>query len=186
MKSNLGPSPLGMFYFFLQEEEAVQEEELQEEEEQQVIETWTRNVKACTCDCESADSPTRIPPSFSPATTLPPPPPPDHPLNCMPGEGCTSFTWSDLACIDVWNGAGYPFLIRNYNCVLVDTMSSEIIGVASFKFFFQVSVGTQNVSRWCNRSQSWCPHVHSAYLRPHALQWWAIPCRVFSHTLSIK
>uniref|UniRef100_A0A665W0C8 Retinoschisin 1 n=1 Tax=Echeneis naucrates TaxID=173247 RepID=A0A665W0C8_ECHNA len=42
----------------LQEEEVVQEEELQEED-QQTIETWTQNIKACTCDCESADSPTR-------------------------------------------------------------------------------------------------------------------------------
>ncbi|XP_029905202.1 retinoschisin-like isoform X3 [Myripristis murdjan] len=43
-----------------EEEEAVQEEELQEED-QQVIESWTRTVKACTCDCEAADSPTECP-----------------------------------------------------------------------------------------------------------------------------
>uniref|UniRef100_A0A3Q1E9L0 F5/8 type C domain-containing protein n=1 Tax=Acanthochromis polyacanthus TaxID=80966 RepID=A0A3Q1E9L0_9TELE len=40
-----------------EEEVVVQEEELQEED-QQVIETWTSNIKACTCDCESAESPT--------------------------------------------------------------------------------------------------------------------------------
>ncbi|XP_076582629.1 retinoschisin-like [Chaetodon auriga] len=67
-----------------QEGEAVQDEDLQEED-QQVIETWTRNVKACTCDCESADSPTRIPAVIPPVPpTSPPPPPQGHPLNCMP------------------------------------------------------------------------------------------------------
>ncbi|XP_070817868.1 retinoschisin-like [Chaetodon trifascialis] len=67
-----------------QEGEVVQDEELQEED-QQVIETWTRNVKACTCDCESADSPTRIPAVIAPVPpTSPPPPPQGHPLNCMP------------------------------------------------------------------------------------------------------
>lgn len=67
-----------------QEGEVVQDEELQEED-QQVIETWTRNIKACTCDCESADSPTRNPDVIPP---VPPtsPPPQGHPLNCMPGE----------------------------------------------------------------------------------------------------
>lgn len=69
-------------------QEVVQDEELQEED-QQVMETLTRNMKACTCDCESADSPTRLP-SIIPtilSTSLPPPPPPQaHLLNCMPGE----------------------------------------------------------------------------------------------------
>nr|XP_046248377.1 retinoschisin-like [Scatophagus argus] len=64
-----------------QEGDVVQDEELQEED-QQVIETWTRNIKACTCDCESADSPTRIPPVLP--TSLSPPPPQGHPLSCMP------------------------------------------------------------------------------------------------------
>ncbi|XP_030288919.1 retinoschisin [Sparus aurata] len=67
-------------------QEVVQDEELQEED-QQVMETLTRNMKACTCDCESADSPTRLP-SIIPtilSTSLPPPPPPQaHLLNCMP------------------------------------------------------------------------------------------------------
>lgn len=73
----------------VQEGEVVQDEELQEED-QQVIETWTRNIKACTCDCESADSPTRIPaviPPVLPTSPPPPPPPPQgHLLNCMPGD----------------------------------------------------------------------------------------------------
>ncbi|KAG7228873.1 hypothetical protein INR49_008651, partial [Caranx melampygus] len=67
-----------------EEEEVVQEEELQEED-QEVIETWTRNIKACTCDCESADSPTLTP------AVMPPVPPTSlpsslqgHPMNCMP------------------------------------------------------------------------------------------------------
>ncbi|XP_040896283.1 retinoschisin-like [Toxotes jaculatrix] len=70
-----------------EEEEVVQEEELQEEQEedQQVIETWTRNIKACTCDCESADSPTRTPAVILPVSpTSLPPPPQGQPLNCMP------------------------------------------------------------------------------------------------------
>ncbi|KAF7205016.1 retinoschisin 1 [Nothobranchius furzeri] len=62
-----------------QEEEAIQEEELQEEE-QQVIETWTRKVKACTCDCMSIDSPTPAPISPVLPITLPQ----GHALNCMP------------------------------------------------------------------------------------------------------
>ncbi|GAA6217815.1 retinoschisin [Lates japonicus] len=67
-----------------EEEESIQEEELQEED-QQVIETWTQSIKACTCDCESAATPTRTPATIPPAppTTLPPPPQ-GHPLNCMP------------------------------------------------------------------------------------------------------
>ncbi|KAF6715021.1 Retinoschisin [Oryzias melastigma] len=63
-----------------EEEVVVPDEELQEE--QQVIETWTRNVKACTCDCESADSPTR-PPTVSPLLTTPSPPQ-GHQWTCMP------------------------------------------------------------------------------------------------------
>ncbi|XP_013856483.1 retinoschisin [Austrofundulus limnaeus] len=66
-----------------EEEEAVQEEEQLQGEDQQLIETWTRNVKACTCDCEAVSSPTRtsasIPP-VSPTTWLPPQ---GHP-SCMP------------------------------------------------------------------------------------------------------
>ncbi|AWP11382.1 putative retinoschisin-like [Scophthalmus maximus] len=64
-----------------EEEEAVPEDELQEED-QQVIETWTGNVKACTCDCESAESPTLTPEVVPPVppTSLPAPPP----LDCMP------------------------------------------------------------------------------------------------------
>lgn len=74
----------------VQDREVVQEEELQEED-QELIETWTRNVKACTCDCESADlPPTRTPAALPPVlltSTLPPPAPPgDQLLNCMPGE----------------------------------------------------------------------------------------------------
>lgn len=76
-----------------EEEEAVQDgdvaqdEELQEED-QEVIETWTRNIKACTCDCESAESPTRIPTVIPTVllTSPSPPPPQGHLLNCMPGE----------------------------------------------------------------------------------------------------
>ncbi|KAM4629253.1 retinoschisin-like [Polymixia lowei] len=79
-----------------QEEEVVQEEELQEqelqeeelqEEDQQVIETWTKTVKACTCDCEAADSPTGAPTVTSPvpATALPPLPlSQSRLLECMP------------------------------------------------------------------------------------------------------
>lgn len=72
----------------VQEDEVVQEEEAVQEADQPVIETWTRNIKACTCDCEAADSPTGIPsvvPSVLP-TSLPPPSPQGHSLNCMPGE----------------------------------------------------------------------------------------------------
>lgn len=71
-------------------QEELQEEELQEED-QQVIETWTRNVKACTCDCESAESPTLSPAVIPavPPTSLPTPPPQGHPLTCMPGEDST-------------------------------------------------------------------------------------------------
>ncbi|XP_029356006.1 retinoschisin-like [Echeneis naucrates] len=67
-----------------EEEEVVQEEELQEED-QQTIETWTQNIKACTCDCESADSPTRSPAVIPPvpSTTLPSPPQ-GYTMNCMP------------------------------------------------------------------------------------------------------
>lgn len=73
-----------------QDREVVQEEELQEED-QELIETWTRNVKACTCDCESADlPPTRTPAALPPVllTSTPPPPAPlgGQLLNCMPGE----------------------------------------------------------------------------------------------------
>lgn len=69
----------------LHEDEVIQEEELREEDQQE-IETWTKNMKACTCDCESADSPTRTPAVIptAPPTSLPPPQ--GHLLNCMPGE----------------------------------------------------------------------------------------------------
>lgn len=78
----------------VQEREVVQEEELQEED-QELIETWTGNVKACTCDCESADlPPTRTPAAFQPVllTSMPPAPAPpgDQLLNCMPGEDTCS------------------------------------------------------------------------------------------------
>ncbi|XP_054458049.1 retinoschisin-like [Anoplopoma fimbria] len=67
-----------------EEEEAVQEEELQlQEEEQQDIETWTADVKACTCDCESAGSPTVSTP-VTLSSLLPTAPPQGQPLNCMP------------------------------------------------------------------------------------------------------
>ncbi|KAM9385657.1 retinoschisin-like [Pholidichthys leucotaenia] len=68
-----------------EEEGVIQEEELQEED-QQVIEAWTRNIQACTCDCKSAESTTSIPAviSAAPPTTAPPPPPQDRPLICMP------------------------------------------------------------------------------------------------------
>ncbi|XP_075937674.1 retinoschisin-like [Anarhichas minor] len=66
-----------------EEEEAVQEEELQEEDQQE-IETWTSDTKTCTCDCESAGSPTISPP-VPPTSLLPPPLPPQGDLlNCMP------------------------------------------------------------------------------------------------------
>ncbi|XP_060885815.1 retinoschisin-like isoform X1 [Labrus mixtus] len=66
-----------------QEGEDVQEQELQEED-QEVIETWTSNMKACTCDCESPDSPTSVPPVLQ--TSLPPPTPTPQgfTLDCMP------------------------------------------------------------------------------------------------------
>ncbi|KAM9832381.1 retinoschisin-like [Neosynchiropus ocellatus] len=72
----------------LQEEE-LQEEELQEEElqvdEQQISESWTRKVKTCTCDCESATS---SPLLTTAIPTTPPPPTPAQPqgfsLTCMP------------------------------------------------------------------------------------------------------
>uniref|UniRef100_UPI0037E92DDF retinoschisin-like n=1 Tax=Semicossyphus pulcher TaxID=241346 RepID=UPI0037E92DDF len=62
-------------------EDATVEEELQEEE-QQVIETWTRNMKACTCDCESPDSTTSVPPVLQ--TSVVPLPPQGFTQNCMP------------------------------------------------------------------------------------------------------
>ncbi|CAF95448.1 unnamed protein product, partial [Tetraodon nigroviridis] len=67
-----------------EEEEAVQEDELQEEDQE--VETWTGNIKACTCDCESAQSPTHIPAAAQPVllTSPFPPPPQNQPLNCMP------------------------------------------------------------------------------------------------------
>ncbi|XP_043984835.1 retinoschisin-like isoform X1 [Gambusia affinis] len=73
----------------VQQEQELQEQELQEEElqeeEQQVIETWTRNVKACTCDCESVDSPTRSPAAISTVPSMTSLPlPQGHQLNCMP------------------------------------------------------------------------------------------------------
>ncbi|XP_037626268.1 retinoschisin-like [Sebastes umbrosus] len=77
-----------------EEDEAVQEEAVQEEEqlqlqeeEQQVIETWTSNIKTCSCDCESGDSPVRVPtdvPRVPPTSLLPPSSPQGHSLNCMP------------------------------------------------------------------------------------------------------
>lgn len=92
----------------LQEEEVVQEEELQEED-QEVIETWTRNVKACTCDCESAESPTRtlavepsVPPTSLPSSFQ------GQPVNCMPGEesDCTTVTWPELTCSPLSHSQG--------------------------------------------------------------------------------
>lgn len=70
----------------VQDGDAVQDEELQEEDQE--VETWTGNTKACTCDCESAKSSTRIPAVVQPAllTTPSPPPPQDHLKDCMPGE----------------------------------------------------------------------------------------------------
>ncbi|XP_041647407.1 retinoschisin-like [Cheilinus undulatus] len=64
-----------------EEGEDVQEEELQEED-QQVIETWTRSVKACTCDCESPDSSTNVPPVLQ--TSMSPPAQQGFPMDCMP------------------------------------------------------------------------------------------------------
>uniref|UniRef100_H3CLK9 Retinoschisin 1 n=1 Tax=Tetraodon nigroviridis TaxID=99883 RepID=H3CLK9_TETNG len=57
-----------------------------QEEEDQEVETWTGNIKACTCDCESAQSPTHIPAAAQPVllTSPFPPPPQNQPLNCMP------------------------------------------------------------------------------------------------------
>ncbi|KAM7012003.1 retinoschisin-like [Tautogolabrus adspersus] len=64
-----------------EEGEDVQEQELQEED-QEVIETWTSNMKACTCDCESPDSPTTIPPVLQ--TSPQPLTPQGFTLDCMP------------------------------------------------------------------------------------------------------
>lgn len=63
--------------------EDIQVEDLQENDEQ-VMETWTGRIKACTCDCESAESPTAIPAALPPS--LQPLPPQGHSLNCMPGK----------------------------------------------------------------------------------------------------
>ncbi|XP_034561392.1 retinoschisin-like [Notolabrus celidotus] len=64
-----------------EEGEGVPEEDLQEED-QQVIETWTRKVKACTCDCESPEAPTSIPPVLQ--ASPPPQEPQGFTLDCMP------------------------------------------------------------------------------------------------------
>lgn len=99
---------MNSFLCALQEEEVVQEEELQEED-QEVIETWTRNVKACTCDCESAESPTStlavepsVPPTSLPSSFQ------GQPLNCMPGEesDCTTVTWPELTCSPLSHSRG--------------------------------------------------------------------------------
>ncbi|XP_034387252.1 retinoschisin-like [Cyclopterus lumpus] len=66
-----------------EEEDAVQEEELQEEDQQE-IETWTSDVKTCTCDCESASSQTAVPPVQSTSLLPPAPPPLGQPVLCMP------------------------------------------------------------------------------------------------------
>lgn len=65
-----------------EEEEAVQDEELQEEDQE--VEPWTKNMKACTCDCESAESPTRTPAVLPPATPTSLPLAQSDLLNCMP------------------------------------------------------------------------------------------------------
>ncbi|CAL8252196.1 unnamed protein product [Merluccius merluccius] len=65
-----------------QEEEEVNQEEEEELPRQEVQETWTRAVKACTCDCEAGDSVTGAPSVTSPALT--PAPPQSRPLECMP------------------------------------------------------------------------------------------------------
>ncbi|XP_067369747.1 retinoschisin-like [Channa argus] len=66
----------------VQEGEQVPQEELQESQ-QMLTSTW--NMKACTCDCESADSPTRTPAVTAPVlSTSLSPPPQGHTLNCMP------------------------------------------------------------------------------------------------------
>lgn len=70
----------------VQEEEAVQEEEQLQGEDQQLIETWTRNVKACTCDCEAVSSPTRTPASVPPVPPTTWLPPQGQPPSCMPGK----------------------------------------------------------------------------------------------------
>nr|XP_020459017.1 retinoschisin-like [Monopterus albus] len=64
-----------------------EEEESVQGEDQQLSKTWTRNIKACTCDCDSADSPTRAIAAIIPVSPTSLPPllaPQDHPLNCMP------------------------------------------------------------------------------------------------------
>ncbi|KAM3875651.1 retinoschisin-like [Diretmus argenteus] len=98
-----------------EEEEVAQDEELQEEEElqdedQEVVETWTRTIKACTCDCKVADSPTDIPTVTTPFLSVTPPtplPPPQTPLlDCMPecpyhrplGFEAGSVTSQDISC----------------------------------------------------------------------------------------
>ncbi|XP_029989020.1 retinoschisin 1b [Sphaeramia orbicularis] len=65
-----------------EEEEVVQDEELQEEDQE--VETWTKNMKACTCDCESADSPTRTPAILPPVAPTSLPPAQSYLLKCMP------------------------------------------------------------------------------------------------------
>ncbi|XP_028300699.1 retinoschisin-like [Gouania willdenowi] len=67
-----------------EEEEVIQEEVLQSD--QQLKEKWTQNFKACTCECESPDSPTRIPATIIPPQSSPAPSllPRGHPGNCMP------------------------------------------------------------------------------------------------------
>uniref|UniRef100_A0A672HY39 Retinoschisin 1a n=1 Tax=Salarias fasciatus TaxID=181472 RepID=A0A672HY39_SALFA len=52
-----------------------------QEEDQETIDSWMRNIKACTCDCKSTDSPTRIPPVASTSLPLPTQPPRGHSLN---------------------------------------------------------------------------------------------------------
>ncbi|XP_049573143.1 retinoschisin-like isoform X1 [Syngnathus scovelli] len=65
-----------------EEEEILQVEEEMQEEDQQIQETWTsRNVQACTCDCE-AMVPTSL--SETVAPTSPPEPFQGQPLTCMP------------------------------------------------------------------------------------------------------
>ncbi|XP_061833501.1 retinoschisin-like [Nerophis lumbriciformis] len=63
-----------------QDKTAVDAQEIPQEEQQQILETWTRKVQTCTCDCES---PTRFPPTET-STSPPPPPPQSHLLTCMP------------------------------------------------------------------------------------------------------
>ncbi|XP_056459218.1 retinoschisin-like, partial [Gadus chalcogrammus] len=67
----------------VEEEEEEVEEEKEVEEVQQVEEAWTRgSVKACTCDCETADPLTGGPSITYP--TLPPASPQGPPRDCMP------------------------------------------------------------------------------------------------------